>query len=65
MKKEINLAKHELKGQRLAEHIENAGSNRTAALTDTAWIVEDTNMTIPSERAVEEAKDWVDNGSQL
>ena len=39
-------------------------SSYTAALTDIAETMPGSNVSIPSEESVEDAKDWVDNGSQ-
>lgn len=40
-------------------------NNYTAAWTDKGKIYKNTNVTAPSEDQVDEAKDWVDNGSKL
>lgn len=40
-------------------------SNETAAICDIKYTVTNAKVGIPSEQAVEDAKDWVDNGSRL
>lgn len=40
-------------------------SNETAAICDIEYTITEANVGIPSEQAVEDAKDWVDNGSRL
>lgn len=44
---------------------ERLNNNYTAAWTDKGKIYKNTNVTAPSESQVQEAKDWVDNGSKL
>ena len=40
-------------------------SNHTEAICDIEYTVTEAKVGIPSEQAVEDAKDWVDNGSRL
>ncbi|MDO5291684.1 MAG: DUF3787 domain-containing protein [bacterium] len=40
-------------------------NERTAAWTDEAREIENSQVKIPATSCVEEAKDWVDNGSRL
>ena len=40
-------------------------SNETAAICDIEHTVTKAKVGVPSEQAVEDAKDWVDNGSRL
>lgn len=40
-------------------------SNETAAICDIKYTITEAKVGIPSEQAVEDAKDWVDNGSRL
>ena len=50
--------------QRLTKHTPT-NSQQTAAWSDIDKLKIESNVSIPSEESVEEAKDWVDNGSQL
>lgn len=40
-------------------------SNHTEAICDIKYTITNAKVGIPSEQAVEDAKDWVDNGSRL
>lgn len=40
-------------------------SENTAAWTDAASKAPETNVSVPGKAAVNESKDWVDNGSRL
>lgn len=50
--------------KRLTKHIPT-NSQETAAWSDIDKLKMQSNVSIPSEESVEEAKDWVDNGNQL
>jgi hypothetical protein len=41
------------------------GSESTAAWADCEKVIRDSGVPIPSKEGVENAKEWVDNGSQL
>ena len=40
-------------------------SNDTEAICDIKYTITNAKVGIPSEQAIEDAKDWVDNGSRL
>ncbi|MGL5677629.1 MAG: CDIF630_02480 family spore surface protein [Cellulosilyticaceae bacterium] len=44
---------------------ENVNSNATAATNDTDYKKAESQVSIPKDAGVEDAKDWVDNGSKL
>lgn len=63
----MNKEKNVLTGkdnQRL-NHTESLHEESAAAITDAKQVMPDTQVTIPSEMNVINAKDWVDDGSQL
>lgn len=56
-----------LKGvnQKIMKKNSEVGTESTAAWADVDKLRDETNVSVPSLKSVEDAKDWVDNGSRL
>ncbi|SHO51149.1 CDIF630_02480 family spore surface protein [Anaerocolumna xylanovorans] len=57
-------ALNSLQNKRL-DKVKATNSEETAAWANEEKIIDDSNVSIPSEYEVGKAKNWVDNGSQL
>ena len=64
MKKTITNALSGRKNKRLNSKMPT-NQEYTAAWSDTDKIIPHSEVTVPSESQVEDAKEWVDNGSRL
>lgn len=64
MKDEMDLTLSGTHNKRL-NNVNAQNSNTTAALNDTKERLKDSNVSIPTEAGVINAKEWVDNGSRL
>ncbi|MGL4737836.1 MAG: CDIF630_02480 family spore surface protein [Cellulosilyticaceae bacterium] len=53
------------KGNQRLGNTESFHEETTAAITDAKEVLQDTQVTVPSELNIINAKDWVDDGSQL
>ncbi|MBS5788417.1 MAG: DUF3787 domain-containing protein [Clostridioides difficile] len=62
-----NKNQRALKGlnKKIMKRNEEVGTESTAAWQDVDKLREETNVSVPSLKSVEDAKDWVDNGSRL
>ncbi len=60
-----NIAKTKVSKNERRQSVKTRFSQSTAAWANQHKMTPDANVTIPSDFAISEAKDWVDNGSKL
>ncbi|HAU87630.1 MAG TPA: DUF3787 domain-containing protein [Lachnospiraceae bacterium] len=62
---ENNIDKNKVSNNKRSHTKKSRFSQSTAAWANQTKVTTDANVSIPSDYAVNEAKDWVDNGSKL
>lgn len=60
-----NIAESKVSNNKRSFTKKSRFSQSTAAWANKNHVTTDANVSIPSDSAVNEAKDWVDNGSKL